>query len=74
MTSPKPSPEPDPTLPRLLTVDQVAEILQACTRTVRRHIDSGELEVVRIGRLVRIRPEAVEAFLHQMTGVERSGK
>jgi excisionase family DNA binding protein len=65
--SPKPSTEPDPTFLRLLTIDQVADLLQASARTVRRHIDSGELAVVRIGRLVRIRTEAIEAFLGKMT-------
>jgi len=74
MTSPTPSPEPDAMLPRLLTIEQVAEILQACTRTVRRHIDSSELQVVRIGRLVRIRPEAVETFLDKMTKDDGKGK
>ena len=63
MTPLEPSGGRGEALYRLLTILQVADILQASTRTVRRFIESGELEVVRVGRLVRIRPEALTAFL-----------
>ena len=74
MTSPDPSPDPDASLTRLFTVEQVADALQSSTRTVRRLISSGELSTVRIGRLVRIRPEAFAALLDQRKGGDRSGK
>jgi excisionase family DNA binding protein len=48
--------------------------LQSSTRTVRRLISSGELSTVRIGRLVRIRPDVFAALLDQRTGCDRSGK
>lgn len=50
-------------LPNLLTAEEVAEILRLSVRTVRRQIASGKLPIVRIGRAVRIRPEAVEALI-----------
>ena len=48
----------------LLTVKQVAELLQLHEMTIRRYIKSGKLEAVRIGRNVRVPRRAVEAFLH----------
>ena len=46
----------------LLTVKQVARRLNLSQRTVRRLIATGVLPVVRIGRLVRIRPMDLEAI------------
>jgi excisionase family DNA binding protein len=48
----------------LLTVKQVAELLQLHEMTIRRYIKSGKLEAVRIGRNVRVPRRAVEALLH----------
>ena len=48
---------------RLLTVKDVAQFLQCSTRKVQRMIDAGELEAIRIGRLVRVRPEALKASI-----------
>jgi excisionase family DNA binding protein len=42
----------------LLTVRQVAENWQVSERTVRRMIADGRLRIVRVGRAVRIPPEA----------------
>jgi excisionase family DNA binding protein len=42
----------------LLTARQVAENWQVSERTVRRLIADGRLRVVRVGRAVRIPPEA----------------
>lgn len=50
---------------RLLTVRDVAELDQVCTKTVRRAIDEGRLLVVRVGpkgRLIRIHPAAHAAY------------
>jgi excisionase family DNA binding protein len=41
-------------LERLLTVNQLAELWQVSSRTVRRMIKDGRLPVVRLGRAVRI--------------------
>ncbi len=47
----------------LLTKDQVADLLQVSRRTVERMEENGELQPVRIGRIVRYRPEDIEAFI-----------
>jgi excisionase family DNA binding protein len=41
-------------LPRLLTVAEVAEGLRVSAKTIRRMVARGELQVIRIGRAVRI--------------------
>jgi excisionase family DNA binding protein len=48
----------------LLTVAGVAKILNVSPRSVRRLIKDVKLPVVHVGRLVRIRPEALEAFIN----------
>jgi excisionase family DNA binding protein len=50
---------------RLLTVKDVAQFLQCSIRKVQRMIDAGELEAIRIGRLVRVRPEALQALIER---------
>jgi excisionase family DNA binding protein len=44
----------DERLERLLTVNQLAELWQISSRTVRRMIADGRLPVIRLGRAVRI--------------------
>lgn len=43
----------------LLTVQEVAQIMRVSPITIRRHIQSGELSAVRVGRQVRISKQAV---------------
>ena len=71
MTSSKAAADSSTTPARLLTVSQVAEALQTSTRTIQRFVSSGDLSAVRIGRLVRIRPAALEAFLNNVTESDR---
>lgn len=47
---------------RLLTVDDVAARWQQHKRTVQKLVAAGAIEVVRIGRSVRITEHAVEAY------------
>ena len=49
---------------RLLTVPEAADRLRVHAITVRRHIKAGRLLAVRVGRNVRIRESALEAFLN----------
>ena len=49
----------------LWTMDQVADQFGVCTKTISRLIDNGELPVVRIGRNIRIRRQAVHHFLEE---------
>jgi|HubBroStandDraft_6_1064221.scaffolds.fasta_scaffold552503_2 excisionase family DNA binding protein len=60
MGDPK-SPLPLPA--RLLTAEEVAEIMNVDIRTVRRRIKDKTLPIVRFGRLVRIRPEVLAALI-----------
>ena len=52
-----------PNLTPLLNVAEVATYLQVSIRTVRRLIASGELEVIRIGRAVRVSEAALNTLL-----------
>ncbi len=49
----------------LLTVRQVAARLQVSPRTVRRLIGDERLRAIRIGRAVRVHPDAVAALIEQ---------
>jgi excisionase family DNA binding protein len=48
---------------RVLTREQVANVLAVSPRTVARLVERGELPVVHVGRLARFRPADVEALL-----------
>lgn len=47
----------------LLTVKETADLLRVAPITVRRHIASGRLPALRIGRAIRIEREAVERVI-----------
>ena len=53
---------------RLLTVDQVAELLQISRWSVYRLIWANDLRSVQIGRCRRVPQEAVDAYLVQLIG------
>ncbi len=55
--------KPKLSLVQLLTVDQAAFRLQMSPKTVRRLINSGELQAIRIGRVVRIDPRELDRFV-----------
>jgi excisionase family DNA binding protein len=48
---------------QLLTIDEVAEVLRVSVRTMRRLVACRSLPFIRVGRLVRFRPEDVRRFL-----------
>lgn len=52
----------------LLTPVEAADRLQVSIRTVRRLIASGKLKTLRVGRLIRITPAAMEAYLTEAAG------
>jgi len=54
---------PDPGLGHLLTVSEAATILHVSTKTVRRLIARRELDGVRIGRSLRLRPEDISDLI-----------
>jgi len=47
----------------LLTIANVAASLQVSTKTVCRLINRGELDTIRIGRSIRIQPEALKLLI-----------
>lgn len=49
--------------PRVMTVDEVAELLRLSRRTVIRLLETGKLRGARAGRVWRIPRESVEQFL-----------
>ena len=57
------APLPDWIPQRLMTVQEVAELLQISERQVRRLLADHQLQETRVGRSVRISPEALVAFL-----------
>lgn len=48
---------------RLLTMVEAAERLDVSKRTVQKLVTAGDLPAVRISRIVRIRPEDLDAFV-----------
>jgi excisionase family DNA binding protein len=48
---------------RLMTVAEAAELLQQSPRQVWRLIADGRLQATRVGRSVRVTPEAIAALL-----------
>jgi excisionase family DNA binding protein len=57
---------------KLLTVNEVAHHCQVSERTVRRWTQKGELAVVRLGRLVRVAPDALNNFIGRRIGYSPS--
>lgn len=48
---------------QLMTLEQVAELLQVSTKTILRLIDQGELTGVKVGRAWRFRTDDVKAYI-----------
>lgn len=62
ITPPGRKPDVTPTesstpLPRLLSLEDTADVLGCSLKTLRRMIDAKTLPVVRLGRLLRVHPE-----------------
>jgi len=51
------------TVRQLLTLSDVAEILQCSEKTVKRRVASGDLPVVRDGRMVRVHPDDLDRYV-----------
>lgn len=50
--------------PAVLSISDVAEILNITPATVRRHIKSNDLPYIKVGRLVRIPKDSLIGYLH----------
>ena len=53
------------TRPKLLTVEEVAEVLRVSKMTVYRLAEKGELPSVRVGRSIRIVEDGLDMYLRQ---------
>lgn len=53
---------------KLLTIEEVAEILRVSTRSVNRYIESGKLKASKIG-VWRIKQSDLNAFLEQTSNI-----
>ena len=58
---------------KLLTIEEVAEMLRVSTRTVIRYIDSGKLKASKIG-VWRIKQSDVDVFLEKTSNLNNSKK
>ena len=60
--------------PRLLTIEQVAELCQVSTKTVYRAIRSGALKACRLGRggAYRVKPEEMENWIEACSSAART--
>ena len=56
---------PCPSVPQFLSIDEVAERLKLSTKTIRRWIQRGELNVYRLGGQIRITEDDLLAFLRK---------
>ncbi len=68
---------PSPTTqeqPSFLTIPQAAQQLQVNDYTIRRMISKGHLKAVRVGRLIRIRPEDLNRALKPVTTFTSGGE
>lgn len=63
-----PPPEWDPALPRLLTLDECAELAGLHPKTIAKRVRSGELRGTYIGRAVRIHPEDYREWIAGLRG------
>ncbi len=50
--------------PAVLSISDVAEILNITPATVRRHIKTNDLPHIKVGRLVRIPKDSLISYLH----------
>ena len=50
--------------PAVLSISDVAEILNITPATVRRHIKTNDLPHIKVGRLVRIPKDSLIGYLH----------
>lgn len=60
----------EPELPRLLKVEEVAELTKISTSHLYALINEGVLPAVRFGRAKRIRPEDLEEFIRSNLTVD----
>ncbi|PIT93383.1 MAG: DNA-binding protein [Candidatus Harrisonbacteria bacterium CG10_big_fil_rev_8_21_14_0_10_38_8] len=58
---------------KLLTIEEIADILRVHTRTVTRYIESGRLKASKLG-VWRIKQSDLNAFLEETSNVKKKHK
>jgi len=58
---------PEDSLPVLLTGEDIARIMQISLAHAYRLMQGPDLPVIRIGKMVRVKPADLEKFLHEHT-------
>jgi excisionase family DNA binding protein len=58
----------------LLTVVEAAEYLGISDRSIRRHVDNGDLEHRRVGWLIKFDQAALDAFAPPIGGRQKGGR
>ncbi|MDU8913609.1 helix-turn-helix domain-containing protein [Aestuariicoccus sp. MJ-SS9] len=64
MTAPR-----KPVFEPLLTIQDVAGVLKCSAKTVQRRIETGDLPVVRDGRMIRVHPADLDRYIRQRRGM-----
>lgn len=57
----------------MLTVTEVATLLRISTATVKKMAGDGRLPAIKIGRQWRFRKVAIDEFIKQQEGIQRTG-
>lgn len=57
---------------RLVAIKEVAQAMTVSVKTVYRLIEDGELPSFRIGKVIRIRPQDVDAYLNRVKASDES--
>lgn len=57
-----------------MSVEEAAEYLGISSRSVRRHVDNGDLEHRRVGWLIKFDTTALDAFAAPIGGRRKGGK
>ena len=55
--------KPNPRLPRMLSMSELADFMEVSVKTIQRRIAVGELRAHRFGRIVRIAEDDAAAFV-----------
>jgi excisionase family DNA binding protein len=61
--------EHQPPFPTLLLIEHVGKVLGMSARTIRRKIEKGEIKACRFGRLVRVHPDDLAAYVDRQRGL-----
>jgi excisionase family DNA binding protein len=59
---------------RMFTVNEIADELQLSTKSIRRLIQSGDLQAHQFGDAIRVSPEDLESYRHRRRGYRKSTK